>query len=364
MNVSAQLSALLGVVVGAFLAGGGNLLLAWRDETIQARTGVYLIRKILEEARDEVCRLRGQKTPLWKVESLPDSQLWTQYRPAVSARLSLATLQKIDKAMRRLDTLNGAAARAWKLGDEHEQRIWEAAARDDTRAVNSLMMRVKPEQIPEVVIKRLPAAQEELEAAFDALAERTPTGLPGRTRNLKAFRPWARWHWRSLSVCVISLAVVVLIVLGVTTNASESSEVQDALADHFNHPALTACESVKDHEDDFSCVVAEVTSPPSCKAAVAAGSSDTILLARTTVTKPDEGSSCDLITRALQYSAQRQHDADCTAFFETGVSSVPAQSAKTLPGFFARMTAKLRKSGATEGVPDVILPGSAFTADC
>jgi hypothetical protein len=345
--VSAEISALAGVIVGALLAGAGNLLLAWRDETIQARTGVYLIRRILEEALEEIHRLREQDPPRWPPEQLPDSKLWTQYRPAVSARLALARLQKIDIAMRRLDGLNGAAGRALKLKDDREERLWNAAERNDEEAFAQLKGEPDPMTLNEPAVRSLESGERDLRAALDTLVEVTPTGLPGRTRNMRAFKPWLRWHLRSVgAVAVTAIAVAVLAFVLSMGGPSDTSEVQDALAAHFDDPAFTACEPVHDHEGDYSCVVVETTTSSSCPTSAAAAPGIGAELARdvTAVSAEAEG-SCELIKQALEYTAQRQHDDDCTAFFETAVSEVPGKASEN-------------------GVPPVIDPGSAFTADC
>lgn len=74
--MSAEALALLGVAVGALLAGAGDLLLAWRKETIEARAGVHIIRNLLEEAKTEVARLTADEQPRWKADKLPDSRAW------------------------------------------------------------------------------------------------------------------------------------------------------------------------------------------------------------------------------------------------------------------------------------------------
>jgi hypothetical protein len=110
-------------------------------------------------------------------------------------------------------------------------------------------------------------------------------------------------------------------------------------------------------------VVVETTEPTSCEARVAASPQEpgAVFVSDETPTKQ----SCGLITQALEYNAQKRAEADCIAFFETGISNVPTGVTPSSPGFRQRMKALLRRETHTaESVPPVIVPGSAFTADC
>lgn len=361
--MSAQLLALAGVVLGAILAGAGNLLLAWRDETIQARTGVYLIRRVLEEAEKEVRRLRGEKHPRWNPEQLPDGRLWADYRAPVSARLALARLQKIDEAMRELDKLNEAAARARKLGDDLEARIYQAAERGDATAQAELESEPRPDNLSEPAITALPEIEKTIQAALEELLAAAPSGLPGRSRNRRAFMPWYRLHWRSFAALGISACLVVGFFLLTAPGTSPVTAVQEDLAAHFGDPAFASCEAVNDHEGAFSCVVVEKTMPTPCGKIAARPSSRSLFASEVATGAP--ATKCGGFAQARTYTARRQHSDECTAFLETGIANVPTGANPSSPGFLRRMKALLRRDSGGEGeLPPVIVPGSAFTADC
>jgi hypothetical protein len=373
--VSPQALALLGIAIAALLAGGSNLLLAWRRESIQARGGVHIILGILNEARDEVNRLIGEQQsqssdgPRWRPEgSLPDSQDWDLYRSAVSPRLPLATLRKVDKAMRRLDALNAAAARAFKRAEQFEVRIWDAAMKDDTATVRRLTEAKSPEILTDPAAATLGAAARDLEEAYDALHKVAPIRAENERRTaVHTLRMWSRWQWRPLVVCVLAVAAVAVIAHVGVTPRSESSEVQDILAAHLEGEALTACEQIKDREDRFSCVVVETPDAPACPLGTAATAPRRLFAG--IATAPAAGfadATCDAVTLALKYSADRQHDTDCIAFFESAVSRVPSKREQKKPGFLARLKSKLSESAAdpSEDVPPVIAPDTAFVSGC
>jgi hypothetical protein len=362
--MSAQTFALLGVVVGALLAGGGDLLLAWRRETIEARAGVHVIRSILEDARDEIGRLMGKKDPRWNPERLPDSRAWDVYRSAVSARLPLPILQKIDKAMRRLDSLNAAAARAYARADQLEGHVWQAAEKDDKETVEKLIKQRSPARLTDSAKQALPSAKADVEAAFDALRRYAPVRAAKQRGWFGSLIPWSRWHWRSLAVAA-SVLLIGSVAIGIATSSnSETAEVEDALAAHLHDPEMTACEPVEEHEDRFSCVVVEATDGPACQAdaEVAASGSLSASIAGIPV---NGDSACSAVDLALEYSAIRQSDDDCTSFLETAAAEVPPISEQKKPGFLARLKAKLNEGGAPEAdVPPVIVPDTAFMSGC
>jgi len=360
-SVSAQLSALLGVAVGALLAGGSSLLLAWRDETIQGRTGVHLISEILKEAQTEVARLVGENSAVWKADQLPDSQLWSQYRPAVSARLPLATLQKIDKAMRTLDALNGAAARAWDQNAELERRVWDALANDNEKGITQLQNDFHPQRLDQAAQAGLDAAAADICAALTALEKATPSGR----RDLSSFLPWCHWHWRSLaagSAIAITTVVAVIGLLGSST--SPVSEVQNALSEHLGDPVTAACERLHDTEDSFSCVAVEGEDRAACTVEATADDGHRWLLVRDEAVPAEAGKPC-AAELARSFFVKRQHEANCTAFFQTGKSQAVSPEAASKPGYLARLKAKLRNSeNSPDEVPPVLLPDTTFTAGC
>jgi hypothetical protein len=370
--VSPQVLALLGIAIGALLVGGSNFLLALRQETIEARAGAHIIREILEKASTEVNRLIGEKDselpdgPRWgPVGSLPDSRAWDLYRSAVSARLPLVTLQQVDKAMRRLDALDAAATRALELADRLEAYIWDAAMKDDKIAVEKLTQQKRPEILTSPAAMALEPAANDFKVAYDALLKVAPI-RPVKRRTIGALIvPWSRWHWRPLMVClVVTMIAIPLVVVGVTPR-SETTEIQDILATHLKSSALTACEPVKDHEDRFSCVAVEKADGPGCPVSIASTASHQ-LLASITATPAEVDPACETVTRALQYSADRQHDSDCIAFFESAVSEAPSASEQKKAGFLARLKAKLSKGivPPVEEMPPVIVPDTAFMVGC
>lgn len=372
--MSPQALALLGIAIAALLAGGSNLLLAWRRESIQARGGVHIILGILKEARDEVNRLIGEQQsqssdgPRWRPGgSLPDSQDWDLYRSAVSARLPLATLRKVDKAMRRLDAINAAAARAFERAEQFEVRIWDAAMKDDTATVRRLTEAKSPEILTDPAAAALGAAARDFEEAYDALHKFVPIHAENERRAVHTLLMWTRWQWRPLVVCVLAVAAVVVIAHVGVTPRSESSEVQDILAAHLEGETLTACEQIKDREDRFSCVVVETPDTPACPLGTATTTPRRLFASIATAPAAGvAGATCDAVALALKYSADRQHDTDCIAFFELAVSKVPSKREQKRPGFLASLKAKLSESaaGPSEDVPPVIAPDTAFVSGC
>ncbi len=368
--MSSQALALLGIAIAALLAGCSNLLLTWRRESIQARGGVHIILGILKEARDEVGRLIGEQQsgssdgPRWKPGgSLPDSQDWDLYRSAISARLPLATLGKVDKAMRRLDALNAAAARAFERAEQLEVRVWDAAMKDDVDTVRRLTEAKGPETLTGPAAAALGAAARDFEQAYDALHKVAPIRAENERHTAGTLLAWSRWQWRPLVVCALAAAIVVAISAVGVTPRSEASEVQDILAAHLKGEALTACEPVKEREDRFSCVVVEKPDAPACPLGTAATAPRRLLAS--IATAPAAGATCDAVTLALKYSADRQHDSDCIAFFESAVAEIPSASEQRRPGFLARLKAKLNNdTAATEDMPAVIAPGTAFVSGC
>lgn len=370
--MSPQVLALLGVAIGALLVGGSNFLLALRQETIEARAGAHIIREILEKASTEVNRLIGEKDsglpdgPRWgPVGSLPDSRAWDLYRSAVSARLPLVTLQQVDKAMRRLDALDAAATRALELADRLEARIWDAAMKDDKIAVEKLTQQKRPEILTSPAAMALEPAANDFKVAHDALLKVAPLRPVKRRTIAAAVGPWSRWHWRPLMVCLVVAIAIPLVVVGATPRSKTTTEIQDMLATHLKGAALSACEPVKDHEDRFSCVAVEKADGPGCPVSIASTASHQ-LLASTTATPVEVDPACETVTRALQYSADRQHETDCVAFFESAVSEVPSASEQKQPGFLARLKAKLSKGivPPVEEMPPVIVPNTAFMVGC
>lgn len=369
--MSPQALALVGIAIGALLAGGGSLLLAWRQETIEARAGVHIIRKILEEALTEVNRLIRERDsglsggPRWgPVGSLPDSRAWDLYRSAVSARLPLVTLQRVDKAMRHLDALDAAATRAVELADQLEARIWDAAMKDDKDAVEKLTQQKRPEILTSPATMALEPAAKDFEVAYDTLLKVAPI-RPDKRRAIGTLVPWSRWHWRPLAVCILASAIAITIAVVGVTPRSETAEIQNVLAAHLKDAAVTACEPVKDYEDRFSCVVVEKADGPGCPVGTASAASRQVL-ASVTSAPAEVDAACGAVTRALQYSADRQHDTDCIAFFESAVSELPSASEQKKPGFLARLKAKLSHGVTTTPLeaPPVIVPNTAFVAGC
>jgi hypothetical protein len=361
--VSAQLYALVGVVVGALLAGGSSLLLAWRDETIQGRAGVHLIRQILVEAHCEVRRLIDEgESATWNADRLPDSQLWAQYRHAVSARVDLAKLKTIDRAMRRLDWLNSGAARAWKLNGELEQQVWEAAQRDDKKAVEKLG-RFRPQRLNPATRERLPTVATELEAALTAVEKAAPTGF-----NWKSVLPWANWHRRSL-IAGIAVAVALAVVFAgllPLSGSSESVKLQDALAAHLGGRAVTSCEPIHDTEDSFSCIAVETATGSACpvKTTAIQGVRFRLVSELSRPAKEEGGCDTDAIDLALRFFGERSEEADCTTFFQTEKSEAVSAKEMRQPGFLAKLKLRLRQDEGSAEVPPVLLPGTAFTTGC
>jgi hypothetical protein len=363
--VSAQASAFVGVVIGALLAGGANLLLAWRGETIQARAGVILIRKILTEALDEVGRLRRSKEPRWRPEMLPDSKLWDQYRAPVSARLSLATLKKIDIAMRRLDQLNHSAERASEVRIRRDEFGLRAVERRDRNAAKKVMSAPSPLLLTPAMREGLESTEEKLSEALEVLDRVAPSGEAGKTRNLRAFPPWFRWHWRSFA----ATAIAILLIGGIVAytawpHTSTAARVQHALADHFQSAAFVGCDAVHDEEGDYSCLVARAAPPASCGTKVAAPArGPERVLAKEQSRGADDG--CDLVDEFFEYEGKTLQEDDCVTLYETGASSSPRADAESRPGFMRRMWRKLRHEQPSDrGLPPVIVPGTAFTANC
>lgn len=364
--MSPQLLALMGVIVGALLAGAGNLLLAWRDETIRARAGVFLILKVLMDALEEIKSLRERSRPRWSPEPLPDRKTWDEYRAAVSGRLALARLRKIDIAMRHLDRINGAAARAASERAERARLLIDAATRNDPVAVGEIKAVPDPELLDEQDIAFLNLAEKDLETARDALVEVTPTGLKGRTRNPRALKPWLIWHARSLAASLV-LILLLATVLGLSTGSghSDAAEVQETLSQHFGDPAFTSCEPVQDQEADFSCVVVKQAEPTPCEAGATTSRSRSGSLFAREENETPSNASCGLITQALSYNAKKRAEANCVAFFQAGISNVPTDTSPGDPAFDQRIKAMLRRQTHTaEGIPPVIVPDSDFTDDC
>ena len=327
--MSTQLYALLGVVVGTLLAGGSSLLLTWRNETIQGRAGVHLIRETLKEAQHEVARLVGEgTTAIWKADQLPDSHLWAQYRPAVSARLPLATLQKIDKAMRRLDALNGAAARAWSQNAELEKQVWAALANDNAEGIKQLEADFHPQRLDDAARASLSSTAGDISAALKALDKVTPSGR----RDLRSFLPWCHWHWRSLVAATAIALLAVAAVLGLLgSSTSPVTEVQDALAQHFGNSTVTACERIHDTEDSFSCIAVESRAGPACAVpARADGDQRRLLISNEPAPEAKKPCAAEL---ARRFFARRQHEANCTTFFQAKKSETVSAAAVRKPSF-------------------------------
>lgn len=358
--MSAQLSALFGVVVGALLAGGSSLLLTWRNETIQGRTGVHLIREILREARDEVARLTEEGAEAaWRADQLPDSRLWAQYRAAVSARLPLATLQKVDKAMRTLDALNVAAARAWELDAELRRQALKAVLDDKPDSIEKLR-KLHLEDLTEADHAVLEPASRNIGVALTAVEKRAPSGR----RDFASLLPWGRWHARSLAAGLAVVIVAVVAALGIIGGStSEVVETQNALSAHLGTPEMTACEHIHDSEDGFTCLAVEAPTATACPV-VETGETGWRHELISENTAPNAGGEPCAIDLARRFFAERAQKANCTTFFRVGKSvGVSAEELKK-PGFLAKLKAQLRSEESPAEVPAVIRPGTSFTADC
>jgi hypothetical protein len=96
---------------------------------------------------------------------------------------------------------------------------------------------------------------------------------------------------------------------------------------------------VQNHDDRFSCVVAEEADVTPCTADRAesrpAGRSQPHAVVERSA------SDCGVIDQAPKYSAARQHDTDCTAFVETVDAEAPTATNVGSPGFLARLKSQV-----------------------
>jgi hypothetical protein len=130
--VSAQLWALVGVVVGALLAGGASLLLAWRAETVQAIAGVAVVCDVLRRA-EAVIRKRlpdppgpSAKAVWWRPDEAASADSWRGYQGALVSRLPREQVAAIEAAMARLAELNSLAALKHARHEEQRAAVQEA----------------------------------------------------------------------------------------------------------------------------------------------------------------------------------------------------------------------------------------------
>lgn len=395
--MSAQFWVLLGVVLGALLAGAANLLLAWRKETQEARAGAQVLLDILGRSERQIDQLLNEENPRWwRPGIVPTSEPWQAYRHPLSVRLPRAAMAEIESAMAKLDGINQLASRATTRSDELEVRIWDA-----TVAYASEASADEPHEQPLVAKlidwskkqnlrglkdgdrSLLGEARDQFRAARQRLAAVSPVRLSSKPQPSsveKSTAPgkvwaWGRWHQRPLAgAALLAAGVGIALIAALPQPKSDVERVQDTLAEHVEDEALTACEAVKDHSTRFSCVVVKQANRAACK--TRSDSAPTLIqLASVSATPTADNDQCGTgntqVQQALEYLGVKADDEDCTDFSLVRAADLPSATDQAEPSFLRRLLSRLRHgspTGPSAGqlpsvlVPDTVVPDGAFVA--
>jgi hypothetical protein len=285
--VSTEAIGLAGVVLGAILGGAANLLLAWRRETVEAKSGLQVVTDVLDRAGETIDRVLEHDAWWWSRGMEPATQHWQPYRRALAERLPGTTLAKIERTMSRLDTLNAFARLEKQRAELAESRMVDARLAliegqrqsqlkaleaDELAATRRQIDDESNAELEEFLIKQAPT----LEFSEDdrELLGQVRTQITD-TRKLLTGVTWWSWHSRpalASIVTALAIGIGVGVYLGVRPAAFTSSTVAEILGDHRQGEALTSCEPVVDRGESWDCVVEFPARAGPCRSAASAPS--------------------------------------------------------------------------------------------
>jgi hypothetical protein len=356
-----QTWALLGVVVGAVLAGGADLLLTWRRETVEARAAVAVVLDILGRAERQIRALLGGQEPLlwWQPGIMAASEPWPAHRGALTARLPRAAVVEVEKAMATLDALNEFAARAWQRSDEFDAHRLRRPA--ESQEVDPfLTISDEQKKLLSDTAEQFGTAQAALSDASRIRRSAAPTGR---------VRAWVRWHRRSLFVGALVAAIGVAL-LAWSRSESAEQQLEHMLAAHLDGVALTACEPVEDHSTRFSCDAVTQADRATCTARTSS-SPKHALVAELVVAGASGGCGRRPVEQVSEWAVIKREKSSCAAFEMIKAISEPAPAEQRRATWRHKLWSRLRKgiSGGISGglpdvlVPDSVVPGGSFV-DC
>lgn len=342
--MSAGALTLLGIVIGAALAGGASLLLAWRQETKEAQAGVRVLAGILTMAERQIRPLAARATSgdegsgvaWWLPGTMPSAEPWKPYRQALVNRLPADLMQRLEAAMARLDLLNQVAAFHHARNNDVIARWWTALA--DTAREDEVSER------SQAILDQLAEAAEGDDwiriAAEDAIklteAADEFQELDGKLRScylapksLARVQAVTHWHWRPAALLLTTGAVIAGALLWASSGISSAERgraVEGLLAQRFSHEALTACTPHGDESDRFDCVVAFQANGATCPLGDAYASAVRGLISSAAASADTGcGGGDAAVTRMLKYLATTSRRQRCTLFVQVAATAVPKQ---------------------------------------
>jgi hypothetical protein len=274
--------ALGGVFLGALLAGGASLLLAWRQETREAIAGVRVVSGLLRTFVSHLQALvddfealqnkaEGKEPPTWWLPgAFPSAEPWKAYQQALASRLSPELVQRIDAAMARVASFDQTAAFRHQRNNDIVARWWTA-----------LIETAQEDALPEKATKMLENLQEsasdedwirlggdDVETFRCAIAEFKGlcTDLD-RQHGHSNLNERLKWHWRPvLAIGTVLAGLMVLAAFGLAsdTPADRAEALRQILARELDDEATTACDAVKDRGSRFDCVATFPASSKTC----------------------------------------------------------------------------------------------------
>jgi len=372
--MSGQMWALFGVLLGAVLAGGASLLLAWRQETVEARAGIQVAVEILDRTRSLIHPLVSQcESRWWRVGFMPTTESWRAYRRAIAARLPYAAMAQVERAMAMLDAVNTRAAQAVESSDQSDARVWEAmvAEQDEdkrSRLLDEHRRRHSPLAITAEDRRFLRDVAEQSNAALAELTARSPARTSGDAKLLTRLRAWLRWHKRPLTGTALAAVAVGIALMAWPRTDSPAQHLEHILATHLQGEALTACEAIDGHDTRFSCVVVTQENHATCTADTGRGTAR-IMVAGLPTGNNSGGCGKSALAEAAEYLATEREGHDCAAFAVVKDVVSPSSAEQSRPRWRAKLLRQLQR-GIRHGiaaadlpttlVPDSVMPGASF----
>lgn len=333
--MSPESFALVGVLLGAALAGAANLLLTWRQETREAQAGVGVVVGLLslfEQSLEPLVDASsgslqeendGEDSPTWWLPgSFPSADPWKPYRQALLNRLPAELVERIDAAMAEVELLDQTAAFRHERNNDIVARWWTALT--DTANQEQLTPRAQEivGQLEESAkaddwIRLDPADLAQLRdavAEFKEIREELESGYSEGTITNRV-----RWHWRPATVLLPAMALgAVLLVwaLSYETDAGQVDDVEESLATEVAGESLTTCQPIKDRGRTFDCLVIFQANRQACPRSDT-GSGGNVLAETARAASDRCGSGDTSVTEVARFTASMARGQNCTLFAMT-----------------------------------------------